>query len=219
MTQTETAMLGAMQPNRIRSIRGGCPGSRRLAAVGVCMLAGQLLVPVGAIAHETEPPTRLVIERPLLSKLQTLAAGLHVELVLCLHGVPAGDRMRLIDFSMPEPRVATGDRSSSLPCPDNTAAVWHNHPISDPSTYPDTRRPRGEPVTPRELCALSKSDIKTTARLGYSFIVVSVDAETWCWWTLEQVERLERDGSTLGRPIAGQVSWLESASRITGRTF
>jgi proteasome lid subunit RPN8/RPN11 len=186
------------------------------------MLLGQLLLPVDALAHESpEPPlpTRLVIERPLLSKLQALAAGLHVELVLCLQGVTAGNDMRLTHFSMPEPRVATGDRSSFLPCPDNTVAVWHNHPISDPSTYPDTRRPRREPVHPRELCALSKSDIRTTARLGYPFIVVSVDAETWCWWTRDQVKRFARQGSTLGRPIAGQVSWLESDPRLTRRTF
>ena len=183
------------------------------------MIVGLLPLPIAALGHEPEPPTRLVIERPLLSKLQTLAAGLHVELVLCLQGVPVGNDMRLTHFSMPEPRVATGDRSSFLPCPDNTAAVWHNHPIPDPSTYPDWRRPRGEPVHPRELCALSKSDIRTTARLGYPFIVVSVDAETWCWWTRDQVTRLARHGSTLGRPIAGQVSWVESDPRLTRRPF
>jgi hypothetical protein len=171
------------------------------------------------MAHEPDPLRRLVIERPLLAKLQTLAAGLHVELVLCLRGVPAGNDMRLTDFSMPEQRVATADRSSFLPCPDNTAALWHNHPISDQSTYPNARRPRGEPVPARELCALSRSDIRTTARLGYPFVVVSVDAETWCWWTLEQVERLERQKSTLGRPIAGQVSWSAADPRLTRYAF
>ena len=185
------------------------------------MLLGLLLLPSAALAHEPlpEPPTRLVIERPLLSKLQTLAAGLHVELVLCLQGVTAGNDMRLTTFSMPEPRAAADDHSSFLPCPENTAAVWHNHPISDPSTYPNTRRPRREPVLPRELCALSNSDIRTTARLGYPFIVVSVDAETWCWWTRDQVKRFARQGSTLGRPIAGQVSWPESDPRVTRNLF
>ena len=186
------------------------------------MLLGLLLLlPAASLAHEPppEPPTRLVIERPLLSKLQTLAAGLHVELVLCLQGVAAGNDMRLTHFSMPEPRVAAGDRSSFLPCPDNTAAVWHNHPVSHPSTHPDTRRARREPILPRELCALSSSDIRTAARLGYPFIVVSVDAETWCWWTRDQVKRFARQGSTLGRPIAGQVSWLESDHRLTRNSF
>ncbi|NNG16942.1 MAG: hypothetical protein HKM89_10715 [Gemmatimonadales bacterium] len=212
-------MFHTVQPNRMPRYREGRSAIRRLAAVGVCLLMGLLLLPVDAMTHEPDPPSRLVIERPLLSKLQALAAGLHAELVLCLQGVPAGDDMRLTDFSMPEQRVGTGHRSSFLPCPDNTAAVWHNHPMSDPSTYLDTRRPRGEPVPPRELCALSKSDIRTTSRLGYPFIVVSVDAETWCWWTLEQVMRFERQGSTLGRSIAGQVSWFDPGRPLTRRSF
>ncbi len=65
----------------------------------------------------------------------------------------------------------------------------------------------------------SNSDMQTTTRLGYPFIVVSVDAETWCWWTRDQVKRFVRQGSTLGRPIAGQVSWLESGPRITRNSF
>lgn len=205
-------MFSAVQPTHVPWVR-----TVRPAVVVLCALLGLVLLPARSLADGPDPPTRLVIEQPLLTKLQTLAAGLHVELVLCLQGVAAGNDMRLTDFSMPVPRVVTGDRSLYLPCPDNTAAVWHNHPVSDPSTRPDTRRPRGEPVPPRDLCALSRSDIRTTSRLGYPFVVVSVDAQTWCWWTLEQVKRFEAQGSALGRPIAGQVSWFEPRARVTRR--
>ncbi len=42
---------------------------------------------------------------------------------------------------------------------------------------------------------------------GYPFVVVSVDAETWCWWTLDQVKRFGSERLPLGPAIDGQGSW------------
>lgn len=176
--------------------------------LGLCVLGWIVPLPIESAARAPEPPARLTIERSLLGKLQTLAAGLRLEIVLCLGGTHTGDGVHLTDFFMPDPEIAAGTRVLAAPCPSSTAAVWHNHPFLDAFHGPDGVRPRGEPIREaRDLCALSRSDIQTTIERGYPFVVVSVDAETWCWWTLDQVKRFGSERLPLGPPISGQVSW------------
>jgi len=67
-------------------------------------------------------------------------------------------------------------------------------------------RPRGDPnMTPRELCALSNTDIRTAAANDQPFIVVSVDRETWCWWSRDQVRNLAASNALRGDPMPGQI--------------
>jgi len=176
--------------------------------LGLCVLGWIVPLPIESPVRAPEPPARLTIERSLLGKLQTLAAGLRLEIVLCLEGAHVGDGVHLTKFFMPDPEIAADTRALAAPCPSTTAAVWHNHPLLDEFHGPDGVRPRGEPIRKaRDLCALSRSDIQTTIERGYPFVVVSVDAETWCWWTLDQVKRFGSERLPLGPPISGQVSW------------
>lgn len=167
--------------------------------------------------NDSEPPAFLVIEPHLLTKLQLLADGLHTEIVLCLHGTTEGDTIRANDFSMPEPRFSASNSSAALPCPPETLAVWHNHPwveLRALKEAPHTLQMRRVPAyQPLDLCILSEQDIQTATRVEYPFVVVAVDAETWCWWTLEQVQQFARDGVTRGRSWAGQAL---SGSRSEG---
>lgn len=180
--------------------------------VFVGLAAASLLTRSISVAPEDpERPPHFIIEHALLSKLQTLAGGLHTEVVLCLRGTVHGDTARVTDFFMPEPRLSTSDRSSFYRCPEGTQAVWHNHPTTAPSASTDhwtglTPRLWGEPISqPRDLCVLSKRDIDTGVRLAHPFIVVAVDAHTWCWWSLEQVRGFAEQPGSLGYPIPGQL--------------
>ncbi len=185
-----------------------------LASVLV-LAAANLLTPssISVAPEDPERPPHFIIEHALLSKLQTLAGGLHTEVVLCLRGTVHGDTARVTDFFMPEPRLSTSDRSSFYRCPEGTQAVWHNHPTTAPSASTDhwtglTPRLWGEPISqPRDLCVLSKRDIDTGVRLEHPFIVVAVDANTWCWWGLNQVKRFARQNVSLGHPIPRQIHW------------
>jgi hypothetical protein len=134
-------------------------------------------------------PDVLVIEPELLTRLQTLAEGLHQEVVLCLKGSVRGNRAIVDDFVMPVPRLSTPTRSSFERCPRQTLASWHNHP-------PNMLAPIGTRVSAasdahraRRLCVLSQTDIQTAGRLRHPFVVVSVDAKTWCWWGLDEVDQ------------------------------
>ncbi len=185
-----------------------------LASVLV-LAAANLLTPssISVAPEDPERPPHFIIEHALLSKLQTLAGGLHTEVVLCLRGTVHGDTARVTDFFMPEPRLSTSDRSSFYRCPEGTQAVWHNHPTTAPSASTDhwtglTPRVWGEPISqPLDLCVLSKRDIDTGVRLEHPFIVVAVDANTWCWWGLNQVKRFARQNVSLGHPIPRQIHW------------
>lgn len=131
-------------------------------------------------------PTELVVEPALLSRLQTLAEGLHREIVLCLQGDVRGSRATASDFVMPVPRLSTPTRSSFDRCPTGTLASWHNHPrtlVDGAATFATSREGS------RRLCVLSETDIHTAERLRHPFVVVAVDARTWCWWGLEEVDR------------------------------
>lgn len=205
------------------------PGRERVrTAMGRWALARSCGVALGLLAipfapgqaDPPDPPTRLSIAAPLLTKLQSLAAGLHLELVLCLNGDVEAEGVHLTDFTMPEPHMTGRDRTLVGACPDGTSAVWHNHPLPNNSTTVASRgsTPRRwrEPVTPRELCLLSRRDIDTTVRNAYSFIVVSVDADTWCWWSLDQVKEFARKRLAVGRPVPGQAHWAPGPPRSPG---
>ena len=152
----------------------------------VCLALAVALATWISIRVSPGTPTELVVEPPLLTRLQTLAEGLHKEIVLCLRGDVRGDRAIVSDFVMPIPRLSTPTRSSFERCPAGTLASWHNHPrASESGPVAAVSSPAGA----RRLCVLSETDIQTAERLRHPFVVVSVDAETWCWWGLDEVDR------------------------------
>jgi len=164
------------------------------------------------------PPVRLVVEHGLLARLQTLAAGLHNEIVLCLTGTTKGDTAVASGFTMPDPQLSASDHATFGACPNETIAIWHNHPLENRSGIhgadaPGFARPRGDPnMTPRELCALSETDIRTAATSDSPFIVVAVDRDTWCWWSREQVRNFAARNVLRGEPVAGQISSYRALS-------
>ncbi len=167
----------------------------------------------GPSAAVSGRPSTLVLTPPLVAKLGTLADGLHKEIVLCLVGIITGEVGRATDFVMPTPHESAPRAGSFDACPGESLAVWHNHPLPElveglgDSARPQVRaRPRA-PSEARELCRLSGSDIGTLAAQGRPFAVVSVDRNTWCWWSLAQVRQLARLKRSLGYPVAGQHSW------------
>ena len=146
-------------------------------------------------------PTELIIEPPLLAKLRTLAAGLHAEIALCLYGTVEGDTARLDAFYMPEPTVSTASKSLVRPCPPETLAVWHNHPLEGTAAYAVRGSWRSRHArTARHLCVLSKTDIQTSMRFKHPFVIVGVDGDTWCWWTHDEIVRLSEQGTWPGLP-------------------
>lgn len=168
---------------------------------------------LAASFEELGRPNTLVMTPPLIAKLSTLADGLHKEIVLCLFGVVTGEVGRATNFAMPTPHESAPRSGWFDACPDESLAVWHNHPLTElvegvgDSARPQVRaRPR-QPAEARELCRLSGSDIGTLAAQGRPFAVVAVDRNTWCWWSLAQVRQLARLKRSLGYPIPGQDSW------------
>ena len=158
------------------------------------------------------PPVRLVVDSSLLVRLQTLAAGLQSEIVLCLTGTVNGAEAVVTGFTMPEPRLSASDHATFGPCPTEALAIWHNHPVETRATTAmqgghGYARPRGDPnVTPRDLCALSATDIRSASHGSQPFVVVAVDAKTWCWWSREQVRNLAARNALRGDAVPGQIS-------------
>ena len=170
-----------------RPLRGWGRRHATLAAslLTVAVAAPSLAPPITGAAQ----PRQLVVEADLLSKLRTLAGGLHHEIVLCLSGRIHGDTAWASELYMPVPHLSTSTRSSFERCPTGTLATWHNHPPARAAFSPAMARgssARG----PGRLCSLSTTDARTAARLGHPFAVVGVDREVWCWWTLAEVRRL-----------------------------
>lgn len=211
-----------------RSAEGGRPLRRVLspaAWVSFGLAAAVLLIPsvvpgsaagwrtyLELSASDPAPPTQLVIEAPLLAKLRTLADGLHAEVALCLFGTVDGETAHLTDFFMPEPTLSTPNKSLVRPCPRETLAVWHNHPLSSSQLY-WSRGPRRALDRIRQahhLCVLSNTDIKTSIRFQHPFVIVGVDRDTWCWWTREEVERFASDGTAPGLPSPGKLVTAEA---------
>ena len=162
----------------------------------------------------TPPPIRLVVDSALLVRLQTIAAGLQNEIVLCLTGTVNGGQAVVTAYMMPAPQLSTSDHATFAPCPRETVAIWHNHPLEEP---PGDARPRGDPnMTSRDLCALSETDIRTTSHGSYLFVVVAVDAKMWCWWSRDQVRDLAARNALRGDPVPGQISSLQATITGTG---
>lgn len=148
---------------------------------------------VDTVHAEVTRPTMLSIHPDLLTRLQVLADALHKEIVLCLHGEVIGDTARLTRLTMPDPRRSDAGSASFGPCPPDALAAWHNHPIPPPGfRFPRAVTEGGA----AGLCRLSETDVRTALRTGHPFAVVSVDASTLCWWTLQEVRGLERQESS-----------------------
>lgn len=155
------------------------------------------------------PPVRLVVDSALLARLQTLAAGLQNEIVLCLTGTVNGAEALATGFTIPAPQRSSSDHATFAPCPTAAVAIWHNHPL-EVNAGDTIARPRGDPrLTARDLCALSETDIRTMSQGSHLFVVISVNAETWCWWSREQVRDLAARHALLGAAVPGQISSLQ----------
>lgn len=168
--------------------------------------------PIGPDTAPVEHPAmrRLMIAPSLLSRLQTLADGLSAEVILCLQGTESDSVALATDFFVPVPTSSTPTSASVMGCPAETIAVWHNHPLVRGSVL-GSDRPRRfvqPPRRPLDLCRLSKRDIATVADSRYPFAVLSVDRDTWCWWSLEQVRELRLAGRYPGYPVEGQFQEL-----------
>jgi hypothetical protein len=155
--------------------------------------------------------SRLVIDPALLSKLQTLADGLNKEIVLCLTGTLDDGDGRATDFEMPAVHTSTPTSSSVDACPEGTIGVWHNHtPVGTAlarigRSWNGASQMSRRPELAAELCRLSDRDIETLSGSGYPFAVVSVDRDTWCWWSRHQIMQFASDPEYTGHPIVGQI--------------
>ena len=215
-----------------RSRRAGS-GERwpRAAAVISCVAAiGLLVALVGAdhdsrlvfgtdtesalmTTHSSATPdgARLFVDPVVLGKLQVLADGLNKEIVLCLTGSVADGIGHATDFVMPAVHVSTPTSSSVDACPEETIAVWHNHTLVGTALARMARSWNGVSQQPRtpglaaQLCRLSERDIATIVGSDYPFSVISVDRDTWCWWTRPQVVDFARANELTGHPVAGQI--------------
>ncbi len=151
------------------------------------------------------PPVRLVLDSSLYARLGLLAAGLRTEVVLCLTGSSDGPTTVATGFLMPEPKVSNAEQATFSSCPTTSVAMWHNHPL-------EGLTPGGDPNTnPRDLCALSETDIRTAAHAAAPFVVIAVDASTWCWWSHDQVAKLDAQHALRGDPVSGQIESLTLA--------
>ncbi len=181
-------------------VRG--PKSRPIAVAA----AAVVVVALGVYGAARPGPTELEIDVGLLTRLQTLAGGLHQEIVLCLDGSVRGRRATAKAFSMPIPRLSTPTRSSFDSCPPGTLASWHNHPRWAGTSPRPVKEGKAGDDRARRLCVLSETDIATASRLRHPFVVVSVDARTWCWWTLEEVDRFAEQAISPGPPAPGRLA-------------
>jgi hypothetical protein len=172
----------------------------------VSVLALLSLLALARPSGPTAPPVRLVVDSSLLVRLQTLAAGLQSEIVLCLTGTVNGAEAVVTGFTIPAPQRSTSDHATFAPCPTEAVAIWHNHPL-EVDAGDTIARPRGDPhMTARDLCALSETDIRATSRGSHLFVVIAVDARTWCWWSREQVRDLAARRALRGAAVPGQIS-------------
>jgi hypothetical protein len=166
----------------------------------------------GPLASGPGHPQHLSLSEPLLKKLTTLAAGLHREVILCLEGSSRGAQVVADDFLMPLPLWSTSNGTAAERCPEASVALWHNHPVAPDmpgGEMPDgVRMARPDPVVhARGLCRLSKGDLEVASHSRPPFMVVGVDGETWCWWSLEQVREALEEGETNLAALPGQRSW------------
>ncbi len=190
---------------RLRASSRSAPTSAiALALVVTALIGSNALGPA---------PTELVIEPELLTRLQTLAEGLHREIVLCLQGRVSRGRALVNDFVMPLPKLSTPTRSSFERCPRGTLASWHNHPraMIAPAVVGGGAR-AASTHTARRLCVLSETDIRTAERLRHPFVVVSVDARTWCWWGLSEVDQFAERAISPGPPSPERIARADDAT-------
>ena len=153
----------------------------------------------------TLPVPKLVLDSSLHARLGVLAAGLRTEVVLCLTGSSDGPTTVATGFLMPEPKASSAEQATFGSCPATSVAIWHNHPL-------EALREGGDPnANPRDLCALSETDIRTAAQTAVPFVVIAVDANTWCWWSHDQIHKLDAQHVLRGDPVSGQIQSLTPA--------
>ncbi|MGH7542255.1 MAG: hypothetical protein ACRELC_14775 [Gemmatimonadota bacterium] len=192
--------------------RHGTPGAIGPSARGAAVIAAVVLALTGVGGSSSPRPSELVLEPAVLAKLQTLAEGLHKEIVLCLTGLASGDTAYATGFVMPAPRLSTPTRSSFDACPTETLASWHNHPRAGSSSAAvGARAGWDDGRASRWLCVLSDTDIRTAERLAHPFIVVSVDASTWCWWNLSEVTEFARQAISPAPPAPERIAQQETS--------
>jgi len=151
------------------------------------------------------PPVRLVLDPGLHVRLGVLAAGLRTEVVLCLTGSSDGSTTVATGFLMPEPRASSAEQATFSSCPATSVAIWHNHPLEGLGRGGDPN------ANPRDLCALSEIDIRTAAQTAVPFVVIAVDAHTWCWWNHDQIHKLDAQHALRGDPVSAQIESLTPA--------
>ena len=204
--------------------RGSRRGSRGRGVGRLALAAVAVATALALYRSHRPPPSELVIELPLLTRIQTLAEGLHREVVLCLTGRVRGPTAIADGFQMPMPRLSTPTRSSFDPCPPGTLASWHNHPPLTGLASLSDGSPFGSGAErARRLCVLSQTDIQTATRLRHPFVVVSVDAKTWCWWRLDEVDRFAEQAIAPGPPSPERIAraddgaaWARPSTDVAG---
>lgn len=187
--------------------RGGLGAGWGRVLPRLLLAAVALAIALALYRSHRPPPAELVIDLPLLTRIQTLAEGLHREVVLCLTGRIREGTAIADGFEMPMPRLSTPTRSSFDPCPRGTLASWHNHPpITGLAGLGDDSPFGSSAERARRLCVLSETDIRTATRLRHPFVVVSVDAKTWCWWRLSEVDRFAEQSIAPGPPSPDRLA-------------
>ncbi len=174
-------------------------GSRRAQHAG----SVGIVVSVCLLTLPASPP-KLVLDSSLHARLGVLAAGLRTEVVLCLTGSNDGATTVATGFLMPEPKASSAVQATFGSCPATSVAIWHNHPLEGLRG--------GDPnANPRDLCALSETDIRTAAQTAVPFVVIAVDANIWCWWSHDQIHKLDAQKVLRGDAISGQIQSLTPA--------
>lgn len=179
---------------------------RGLALLFVLAVIAAPARPGGGRSTGGRSPDQLAISSTLLSKLQTLAGGLHHEIILCLLGDVVGDTARVSEFMMPEPMRSTVGHSSARPCPSGSIAAWHNHPTMSLAPF-EPGQGEVDSREPGAMCALSAADLRSADLHAFPFVVISVDRDTWCWWTQTDVARFRAQGLSVAMALPGQRSW------------
>lgn len=147
-------------------------------------------------------PTLLDASR-VVTRFRLLGAALHNEIVLCVRGRVVGRVAVATDLTVLN--LQASNTHTAVPadtCPATTVAEAHNHPMSPR----DLRTHRA----PALNCYLSLNDQHRARNMRYPFYVVLVDGQTWCWWSIAQVDAAWRNRSVQLMAIPGQGEGVEA---------
>lgn len=114
------------------------------------------------------------------------------------------------NFHVPETGQAVRSALRAAKCPDGTPVFWHSHPAQnlDKGRFRVFyRKHTGRwPKHAQDACYLSEMDVQSARQRERPWTIVQVDTETWCWWSLEQVEAIDPI-QPMNPPPEGQGSW------------